>query len=167
MPGRRRDASVVDVRRIGVFECSWLERRGSTFYPNRPVSMETALVHGTSQKITDLLLFDPLGDTHTQQALLRWTGVYPTYATYPAHAWQWHQDRAPAPRKLRYSNDPAVDGRIAADVNQLQRKPLPAPGEQSRKHGRCSARAIQNIRLPKLDASMTYGLAVSVPVRSD
>ena len=98
--------------------------------------METALVHGTYQKMTALILFDPLGDTHTQQALLRWTGVYPTYltcATYPVHVWQWHQDKAPAPRKLRYSNDPAVDGRIAADVNQLQRKPLPAPGEQSKK----------------------------------
>ena len=45
--------------------------------------METARgmgLHGACENIIALLLFDPMGGGHTQQALLRWTGVYPTHA---------------------------------------------------------------------------------------
>ena len=37
-------------------------------------------LHGACENIIARLLFDPMGGGHTQQALLRWTDVYPAHA---------------------------------------------------------------------------------------
>ena len=115
--------------------------------------MEAAPVtgsHGSCQKVTALLVFDPMTGVVTRQALQRWTGVSVTSDE--------HQKEELVPPKPRYSRDVVVDARISAGVASLPRMPLPAPGERSSRHGTHTGRAIRNMPLRK---------PVAAPVSSD
>ena len=81
--------------------------------------------------------------------ILRWANMFPLHPVYIPLC---EENAMPTPKKCRYSHDPVVDERIAADVAQLPRRPVPAYGEQSKKHGRHSTLAIRNARISKLVA---------------
>ena len=119
----------------------------------RAGGMEAAPVtgsHGSCQKVTALLVFDPMTGVATRQALQRWTGVSVTSDE--------HQKEELVPPKPRYSRDVVVDARISADVASLPRMPLPARGERSTRHRAHTGRAIRNVPLRK---------PVTPPVSSD
>ena len=113
--------------------------------------------HGSCDKVTALLRFDAGRGGDAWQALQRWTGVYT--CAYTSQAAQWGQPEPKLPRKPRYyRDDPERDAQIAGDVASLPRRPPPAPGQRSSKHGMHSDRAIRNARLPKLETSIPHCL---------